>query len=260
MALVGADLDQMHALARSLEQAADRLDAASGTVTGMLSSVPWSGPDSERYRSQWHGESRPAMRAAADTLREAAHLVTRNAAEQQQASAAAGGGSGSGAGGAFAGTSPSGPFSPMPSGSASPPLNPLTGIRDFLNSNMAWPITWGTALGPADKLGVLPLLDALGLANDSRLSDQEKIISAGNSFTDLAGGLIKGKGGPVGYLGGVAIQQWGDVAANAARADFSAAGVQTVTDYIAKDPGGAFNAAKDAVVGYIPKLFSNLLP
>lgn len=261
MAVVGADLDQMHALARTLEQAADRLEAASGTVTGMLSSVRWSGPDSERYRQQWHSQSQPTMRTVAGALREAAHTVTRNATEQEQASSASGGGSSSDSG--FGGRSPAslapGLAGLMPHGYETLPYNVLKDVNDFRNSNLVWPITWGTALGQLDKFGVGSLLDAIGLASDPTLSPEDKLIGAGNQFTDLVGGLVKGPN-PVSYLSGIAIQQWGDVAANAAKADFSASGVQTVTDYIAKDPVGSFNAAKDAVVQYIPKLFSNLLP
>lgn len=256
MGLVGADLDQMHALARALTQAAERLDTTTSTVSGSLSAVPWTGPDAERYRSQWHGESRPTMRSVVSALHEAANNVSRNATEQERASDATGSASSPSA----SVTLPQSFSNTLPDGFDGQPLNPLVGIRDFLNSNAAWPITWGTLLGPLDNHGVLPLLDALGLASDSSISDQGKIIEAGNSLTDLGGGLVKGKGGPIGYLGGVAIQQWGDVAAQVAQADFTSSGIQTVTNYIASDPSSAFDAAKEAVVAYVPKLFSNLLP
>ncbi|WP_102144543.1 WXG100 family type VII secretion target [Mycobacterium hubeiense] len=249
MSVVGADLDQMRALARTLTQAADRLEAAAATVTGQLSSLGWSGPDAERYRSQWHGESRTVIRHVVTALREAAQTVERNAAEQQQASSATGM--------SLAGVSNGSPIGVLPNGFGAEPLNPLVGIRDFLGSNAIWPITWGTLLGPLDDLGALPLLDALGLASDSSLSPEEKMIQAGNSLTDLAGGLMKGS---VGYLPGLAVTQWGDVAANIARADFSASGIQTTVDYMFSNPGSAFDAAKDAVIGYVPKLFSNVLP
>jgi hypothetical protein len=256
MAVVGADVDQLHVLARTLEQAAERLDTAAVSVTGALSSVTWSGPDAERYRSRWHGERLAVMRSASAALREAARVTVHNASEQEQASSAT---PGAASGSHSAGLSPtSQQILPYPIDGQ--PLSPLVSIRDFLKSNLIWPVSWGTQLGMYDRLGVLPLIDALGLASDSRISPEDKIIESGNALTDLAGGLIKGSGGPVGYLGGVAVQQWGDVIANAAKADFSASGVQTVTDYIAKDPGGAFGAAAEAVKNYVPKLFSNLLP
>lgn len=248
MGVVGADLGQMRALARTLQQAAERLEAASTAVTGSLSAVPWRGPDAERYRSEWHGQSRATMRSVAGALRDAATAVERNAGEQEHASAATGS--------AIAKSA----LQVLPGGFEQQPLNPLVGIRDFLNSNAVWPITWGTLLGRYDDIGAIPLLDALGLAGDTRLTPEEKIGEAGNSLVDLAGGLLKGTDTPVGYLSGVALSQWRDVAEQAAQADFSAGGVKTVTDYIASDPGGAFDAAKDAVVGYVPKLFSNLVP
>lgn len=250
MALVGADIEQLRQLSRAFNLAAERLEATAGEVTGRLASAPWQGPDADRYRSQWNGESLLLIRSVIGALRAAATVVDKNAAEQEQASAGAGAGQLSG------GMVPAGPGGHIPTQGSSP----LVDIRNFLNSNAAWPVTWGTLLDQATPLGpILPLLDALGLADDSSLSPQDKIIEATNALTDLGGGVLKGRGGPVGYLGGVAVAQWGDVAANVARADFSASTLQATVDYISTDPGGAFVAAKDAVVAYVPKLFSNLL-
>ena len=256
MALIGADVDQLRLLSRTIDHSAERLEAMAGEVTSRLTSTPWNGPDADRYRAQWQGESLALVRNVAGALRSVASELERNAAEQENASSAAGG---SAADGPF---SPSGSFAGPSGGFAGgEPSNPLVDMRNFLNSNAAWPISWGTALDQITPLGpLLPLIDALGLAGDSSLSPEEKIIQATNSMTDLGGGVLKKIGGPVGYLGGVAVAQWGDVAAQVARADFSASAIQTTSDYIARDPVGAFNAAKDAVLGYVPKLFSNLLP
>lgn len=256
MALVGADVEALRALARTLSQAAERLEAMTSSLNGALSRVQWVGQDAERFRADWQQLSRAQVTAAATALRDAAQALQRNALEQEQASAAT-----AGVSGVFAG-SPSSlppPMPPLPFTASPGLLDPFVDGRDFLNQTPIWPITWGTLLSGAGVDG-LSLVDALGLAGDTRLDDGEKIIQAGNSATDLIGGLLKGSDTPVGYLAGVATQQWGDVFANAARDDFSPAGIKTVTDYIAQDPGGAFDAAKDAVVGYLPKLFSNLVP
>ncbi|WP_396910864.1 WXG100 family type VII secretion target [Mycolicibacterium sp.] len=252
--LVGADVDQLRALARTLIQAADRLESSVASVTGTLSAVRWSGPDGERFRSQWHSESQAKLRSVVAALRDTSNTLSRNADEQDRASAA-------GSAGVPVSTmaAPSQWAPGFPGLSGTQPLNPLAGIRDFLNSNAAWPITWGTALGGVDGVGVLPLLDALGLAGDSRLGPDEKMSEAAEALVGLGAGQLKDKGA-VGYLSGVALQQWTDVAILAGQADFSAPGLTTVTDYLATDPGGAFDAAKDAVIGYVPKLFSNLLP
>ncbi len=266
MGLVGADVDQLRALARTLTQAAERLDGVTTSVASQLTSTRWVGQDSERYRSQWQSESSGLIRSASAALRDAAAALERNAVDQEQTSGATGG--------AIVGGTGFGGLSGFSDGSYVTPSNGLVDIRDFLNTTPIWPVMWSTALGPLDKIGALPLLDALGLASDSRLSPEEKIIQAQNSATDLAGGLSKGLAGepltvlagllkgkvPTSYVAGVAIQQWGDVVAQASRADFSAPGRKTVTDYIASDPGGAFEGARDAVIGYMPKLFANLMP
>src|SRR6185312_7377496 len=97
-----------------------------------------------------------------------------------------------------------------------------------------------------------------GLAGDSTLSPDDKIVEATHSLTDLAGGFLKDAvPGPFGYLGGVAVAQWGDVAYHVAQADFRPSTLQTTGNYIASDPAGAFDAARDAVLGYVPKLISN---
>ncbi|MEW5808618.1 MAG: hypothetical protein AB1925_04115 [Actinomycetota bacterium] len=258
MALIGADTDQLRQLSRIFTHAADRLESMGSEVTGRLAAAPWVGPDADRYRSQWHGESLSLVRSVVGALRNASTVIERNAAEQDQASSGAGTGASTGS---LSNGADSVHGRPFPDGGTF--ANPLVDMRNFLNSTATWPITWGTAVDQLTPLGpMLPLIDALGLAGDSSISPEEKIIQAGNSMTDLGGGLLKKFTwmGPAGYLGGVAVQQWGDVAAQVARADFSASALQTTGDYISKDPGGAFNAAKDAVVGYIPKLLSNLLP
>ncbi len=255
MGMVGADVDQLRVLARTLRQAADRLESASGAVSRHLSGVGWAGPDAEQYKSQWQGESQGLLRSATAALRATANAVERNAADQDQTSRADGGG---------APTSPGLPPSlthvlPYPIGGVRQD-NPLVDIRDFLKSNALWPISWGALFGGLDRVAALPLLDALGLAADNRIDDGEKMLEAANSATDVAGGLLKSQANPVGYLSGVALSQWGDVLTAVARADFSESGLRTTVDYLAVDPGGAFEAARDAVVGYVPKLFSNLLP
>lgn len=256
MGLVGADVDQLRTLARTLSQAADQLEGMTGAVTSILAGTSWFGPDAERHRSHWHVASVRQVRGVVAALREAANTVERNAEEQEQASSAQSGG---GKSGPWIGLNgPQGLIDIMPHridiGA------PFVDIRDFLNSTPAWPITWGTMLGPLDEWGALPLLDALGLAGDSGLSDGQRIIEAQNSMTDLVGGLLKSGGTPVGYLSGVAVAQWGDVIALAAQADFSMDALQTTANYIVTDPGGAFEAARDAVLGYVPKLFSNVVP
>lgn len=265
MAMVGADVDQLRGLARTLVQSADRLDAMMSEVTGRLSGTAWQGPDSARFRSEWQGQSLGHIRAVATAIRDAAAQIERNANEQEQASAGTGSGGLPGAAGLWS-TKPHGFDTTRPGLRDFPnpfdnPLAPFTDIRDFLGTNTLWPINNGFAVDKAfPGLGpVLPLLDAIGLAGDTTLSPDDKIVEATHSLTDLGGGFLKSiVPGPVGYLSGVAVAQWGDVAYEVSKADFSPEAMKTTGDYMRSDPGGAFNAAKDAVLGYVPKLISNL--
>ena len=267
---VDADVDQLRTLARNLAQAADRLESMTGEVNGRLSAVPWQGQDASQFRSQWQGQSLGQIRGVVSALRNAASQVDRNATEQEQAS--------SGAPGAVGplGFAPTFFGDELPSAVLLPnglpadlfgryfdnPLQPFTDIRDFLNGSPAWPITWGTAIDTLTPLGpILPVLDALGLAGDTTVSPDQKIMAATNALTDLGGSVLKDTvPGPVGYLSGVAVAQWGDVAAQVSQADFSPSALQTVGNYIASDPGGAAVAAAQSIVGYVPKLISNILP
>ena len=259
MGMVGADVDQLRALARNLTQAADRLEGTSGEVSGRLSSTPWQGNDAAQFRSQWQGESSALMRGVANALRAAAAEIDRNANEQEQASQETG--SAALTGGL---TAPPNVQSPdLLDRYFGNPLQPFVDARNFLGTNSLWPINNGFAIGELfPELGpVLPLLDAIGLAGDTTLSPDDKIVEATHSLTDLGGGFLKDAiPGQFGYLTGVAVSQWGDVAYEVSKADFSPATMQTTGNYIVSDPGGAFDAAKDAVLGYMPKLISNLWP
>lgn len=266
MAMVGADVDQLRALARSLASAAQRLEGMASEVNGRLSTTPWHGQDAGQFRSQWQGQSLGAIRGVIAALRDAAALVERNAGEQEQTSNA--GGAGGSPGGIGSGCSQASSVRPSDMTRLIPdlfanPLAPFTDIRDFLGGNPLWPINTGFAIGTLfPELGpVLPLLDALGLAGDTTLSPDDKIVEATHSLTDLGGGFLKDAvPGQFGYLAGVAVTQWGDVAYEVSKADFSPATLETTRDYVFSDPGGAFDAAKDAVLGYVPKLISNLWP
>ena len=121
MALVGADVGALRALARTLSQAADRLDQTNSAVSGGLSNVRWSGPDADRFGAVWQQQSRKSLSSAATALREAAQALQRNALEQEQASAATGG--------ALPGSTGSGSAMPSVAG------RPLVGSRCSIRSS-----------------------------------------------------------------------------------------------------------------------------
>jgi uncharacterized protein YukE len=107
MTVTGADPDQLRTTASQFVQAADRLQSSMKWLNGFVSNAAiWRGPDSERFRSEWNGQSVFALNAAINALRSGADVLRRNADEQEDASRADGGG---GAGGAGSGSMNSAP-------------------------------------------------------------------------------------------------------------------------------------------------------
>ncbi|SHU17513.1 Uncharacterised protein [Mycobacteroides abscessus subsp. abscessus] len=264
MAMVGADVDQLRTLARTLLQAADHLNDIALDSNLRVGITAWRGPDADRFQNTWTNDSAAKIRAVITALREAAEAVKRNADEQERASSLVG----MGVGGLGHGESLLPGFFGNPGSVQMPdvmpwirsePLKPFSDIRNYLGNSTIWPIQNETALGQSKYLGpVLPFLDALGIAGDSTLSPDQKLIETATTVGGVGAGMVKEM--PGGYFAGAAAAQWLDVARLASEADFSPATRQNVADYIASDPGGAFDAAKDAVIGYVPSLVSNLLP
>lgn len=99
MTVTGADPDQLRSTASQFVQAADRLQSSVKGLNGFVTNAAiWRGPDSERFRSEWNGQSVFALNAAISALRSGADVLRRNADEQENASRADGGG-GAGSGG-----------------------------------------------------------------------------------------------------------------------------------------------------------------
>ncbi len=100
MTIVGADAEQLRATATKFTQAADRLQGSLKSLTSFVSNAGfWRGPDSERFRSEWNGQSVHSINAAVQALREGAEVLRRNADEQENASRPDGGSSGGGTAG-----------------------------------------------------------------------------------------------------------------------------------------------------------------
>lgn len=144
--MVGADVDQLRALARRFTASADKLQHSSnGLSSAVTNAAFWRGNDAERFRTQWRSHSNPLIVAVVKALHSAADALIRNADEQDQASAAGGGSTGgttSGTGGTSApgaagghsaaqgGSNSGGGQAPTPSKGASGVTEPQSGGRD----------------------------------------------------------------------------------------------------------------------------------
>ena len=90
MAQVGADPDDLRALARTLRSAAGQLDDLSIGLARRTRSAGWRGPDADAFESSWQSRHRPALHASSSGLSDLARRAERQAAEQVRASSASG--------------------------------------------------------------------------------------------------------------------------------------------------------------------------
>jgi hypothetical protein len=92
--MVGADADQLDALARDIAHTADRIDGIRVEVGGRLHHTSWDGPDAQQARSDWDHRHAGALVRVAASLRERGGLLTTEAEAQRRASADDGGAAG----------------------------------------------------------------------------------------------------------------------------------------------------------------------
>ena len=88
MAQVGADPDDLRALARTLRSAAGQLDDLSIGLARRTRSAGWRGPDADAFELSWHSRHRPALHASSSGLSDLARRAEHQAAEQERASSA----------------------------------------------------------------------------------------------------------------------------------------------------------------------------
>lgn len=92
--MVGADLEQLRALASSFERGAEQLRQVSTTVRNGIQISAWVGPFAVRFRKTWDSEHSVKLTRAAAALASQARQLRQEADQQEQASKAAGGATG----------------------------------------------------------------------------------------------------------------------------------------------------------------------
>jgi hypothetical protein len=88
--VLGAEVEQLDALAGGFTAEGRRLDAAEAQITATLQTVVWIGPDADAFRTRWRRMA-PTVRSIAATMRELADAVRAQAHQQRAASTDAGG-------------------------------------------------------------------------------------------------------------------------------------------------------------------------
>src|SRR6478752_6070325 len=91
--MVGNDPAELRALAQAMRAAGQHLSTTWQTMDGRLGTAPWTGPDAERFRADWHQRLRPSLTSVTTMLDQTCSALLGNADEQDRASAADGAGS-----------------------------------------------------------------------------------------------------------------------------------------------------------------------
>jgi uncharacterized protein YukE len=165
--MLGADPDELDALAQRFRVLAGRLDSSRASLGAQIHNSPWAGPAAEGFRHDWDGHHTRVLSGVARSLGQAAESLTRNANEQRHASGSA---SASGSGGV-----------PTSTGSGT-----FSGIADALGHGVEVAAVFGsitTLLANSDRLLQVPFsklsADSLGamFKNGEQITSKNKALS-----------------------------------------------------------------------------------
>lgn len=95
--MVGADPEELDALAQRFRVLAGRLDSSRASLGSQIHNSPWAGPAAQGFRHDWDGHHSRVLTSVARSLGQAADSLVRNANEQRQASGLASAGGSAGA-------------------------------------------------------------------------------------------------------------------------------------------------------------------
>ena len=87
MASVGADVEQLRALAQLFGDKATSLEDVVNSINGQLHSAGWVGEDADAFKSDWDSNLTVLVRNVVDSLRERNTSLNQQADEQEKASA-----------------------------------------------------------------------------------------------------------------------------------------------------------------------------
>lgn len=83
---LGADPEQLRALARQFRQEASGIDGAERTVSTRLEAAWWQGEDANRFTQTWHGQHKGRLGSITDMLRQIADQLDNEAWRQESTS------------------------------------------------------------------------------------------------------------------------------------------------------------------------------
>ncbi|AJT40539.1 hypothetical protein UM93_01460 [Psychromicrobium lacuslunae] len=85
--MLGADPEELRALAREMSQRADQLREARATLSAKVNGpLQWHGPDAFFFKHAWNSSHAPTLHKAAEMLLEASRRLQQQAQDQQDTS------------------------------------------------------------------------------------------------------------------------------------------------------------------------------
>ncbi|MDH6246232.1 WXG100 family type VII secretion target [Mycobacterium sp. OTB74] len=86
MAYYGIESEQMDQMGRQFDSKAAEIQSLVSQLGRALEGVGWSGPDADRFKTDWQGKHATELKAVSEALRTAAQSIRRNMQDQQSAS------------------------------------------------------------------------------------------------------------------------------------------------------------------------------
>lgn len=86
MAVWGLDVQQVRQLSQQLNTKAGDIQSILTTLTSVLSSTQWTGPDAEQFRNDWSGQHTAALKNVITALQDASQKASSNASAQESTS------------------------------------------------------------------------------------------------------------------------------------------------------------------------------
>lgn len=153
--MIGADVEDLRALARLFQKYATALDQTSHQLNSAIMPSRWNGPDAERFRQDWTSRIRPRISSAGAMFTDTSQKLQAQAQDQEMASAAIGSGDSSGAHGGAGGNSTN----------AAPSSSLQQELEELGDHSEQETLQWWNNLSQSQKSELLKGADENGISN-----------------------------------------------------------------------------------------------
>jgi len=86
MTVLGMDIEQVQALASSMQQNSEQISTATAQLTSQIDATQWTGQDQQTFRNDWDSIYSVQLRNVVNALQERYTHLRAEADQQQQAS------------------------------------------------------------------------------------------------------------------------------------------------------------------------------